>query len=103
MNIPAAEEMIRDLPQEYQSFLAEIYPGRFLVEGDTGESVVQIQRNLQRIAQEDSAIPTVPVTGYFGTATDASVRAMQRQLGLDPTGAVGPIVWREIMLRCIGL
>lgn len=97
------EALIRDLPQEYQAFVSEIYPGRFLVQGDSGESVVQIQRNLQRIAQEDSAIPTVPVTGYFGTATAASVRAMQRQLGLDPTGAVGPIVWREIMLRGSGL
>lgn len=97
------DAIIRDLPQEYQSFLAEIYPGRFLVEGDTGESVVQIQRNLQRIAAEDSSIPVVSVTGTFDAATAAAVRALQRQLGLDQTGAVGPILWREIMTRGSGL
>ncbi len=93
------DALIRELPQEYQQFLSEIYPGRFLVQGDTGQSVVQLQSNLRRIAQRDSAIPSVAVTGVFDAATAAAVRAMQRQLGLDQSGAVGPILWREIMLR----
>lgn len=97
------DAIIRNLPQEYQSFISEIYPGRFLVQGDTGESVVQIQRNLQRIAEEDSSIPTVSVTGTFDAATAAAVRAMQGQLGIEQTGAVGPILWREIMTRGSGL
>lgn len=91
--------LIRELPQEYQAFLDEIYPGRFLVQGDTGPSVVQLQRNLQRIAQENEAIPSVAVTGVFDEATTAAVRAMQGQLGLDRSGAVGPILWREIMTQ----
>ena len=93
------DALIRELPQEYQQFLSEIYPGRFLVQGDTGQSVVQLQNNLRRIAQRDSAIPSVSVTGVFDAATASAVRAMQRQLGLDQNGAVGPILWREIMLR----
>ena len=93
------DALIRELPQEYQQFLSEIYPGSFLVQGDTGQSVVQLQTNLRRIAQRDSAIPSVSVTGVFDDATASAVRAMQRQLGLDQNGAVGPILWREIMLR----
>ncbi|MBQ3548322.1 MAG: peptidoglycan-binding protein [Oscillospiraceae bacterium] len=93
------ESLLRELPEEYREFLNEIYPGRFLVQGDTGQSVVQLQTNLQRIAGKDNTIPTVSVTGTFDAATATAVRAMQRQLGLDPTGAVGPIVWREIMTR----
>ena len=97
------DALIRELPQEYQQFLSEIYPGRFLVQGDTGQSVVQLQTNLRRISQSDSAIPSVTVTGVFDAATTAAVRAMQRQLGLDQNGAVGPILWREIMTRGSGL
>lgn len=97
------ESLLRNLPQEYQQFLQEIYPGNFLVQGDTGESVVQLQRNLRRIAAADSAIPSVNVTGVFDAATAAAVRAMQRQLGYDPNGAVGPLLWREIMVRGSGL
>ena len=97
------DALIRELPQEYRQFLSEIYPGRFLVQGDTGQSVVQLQTNLRRIARSDSTVPAVTVTGVFDDATVAAVRAMQRQLGLSPNGAVGPILWREIMLRGSGL
>ena len=59
----------------------------------------RLQSNLQRIAQNDPGIPQVQVTGEFDAATEEAVQAIQRQLGFDPTGAVGPILWSEISTR----
>ena len=90
---------VADLPPDYQTYIGEAYPGRFLVQGDTGAAVSRLQSNLRRIAQNDPSIPQVQVTGEFDVATDAAVKALQRQLGFDPTGAVGPILWSEISTR----
>ncbi|MBE6989525.1 MAG: spore cortex-lytic protein [Ruminococcaceae bacterium] len=92
-------DAVSQLPSDYQTYLGEIYPGRFLVPGDTGAAVSQMQANLRRIAQADPAIPAVEVTGTFDAATEAAVRALQRQMGFDETGAVGPILWSEISTR----
>lgn len=90
---------VRDLPEDYQTYIGEAYPGRFLVRGDVGAAVSRLQSNLQRIAQNDPGVPAVQVTGEFDVATEEAVKAIQRQLGLDPNGAVGPILWSEISTR----
>ena len=41
--------VVSELPANYQSAIGEPYPGRFLVEGDRGESVRIIQRYLNKI------------------------------------------------------
>lgn len=37
------------------------------------------------------------VDGIFGPATQQAVLTLQRQLGFDPTGAVGPVLWSQII------
>lgn len=92
-------ELLNGLPAEYQQFADEIYPGNFIVPGDTGSYVTTIQTNLRNIALNDPSIPAVEITGTYDSATENAVRALQAQLGLDQTGVVGPILWSEIITR----
>ena len=92
-------ELVSVLPEPYKQFESEIYPGRFIVPGDSGAYVVTIQENLQNIAKIDPSIPYIEVTGEFDEATQNAVRALQAQLGLEQNGVVGPIIWSEIITR----
>ena len=92
-------QVVNNLPAQYQQYINQIYPGRYLVVGDRGESIRQLQENLRRIAQSDPNIPLIEVDGIYGAATQAAVLALQRQLGMEQTGAVGPILWQTIMTR----
>ena len=93
------EQTLYQLPPEYQTFARQIYPGRFLVEGDTGAEVTLLQTQLNRLAQRDSALPPVTADGIFGAATAAAVRTLQSRLGYSPTGAVGPVLWSYIITQ----
>ena len=95
----AYRETVAQLPANYQSAIGEPYPGRFLVEGDRGEEVRVIQGYLSRISRTDSAIPDVAVDGIFGPQTKRAVVALQKQLGVEENGAIGPVEWVEIILR----
>ncbi len=95
----AYKETVAQLPANYQSAIGEPYPGRFLVEGDRGEEVRVIQGYLSRISRTDSAIPDVAADGIFGPQTKRAVVALQKQLGVEENGAIGPVEWVEIILR----
>lgn len=97
------DQILRDLPQDYQNFIEQVYPGRFLALGDEGRSVRQLQQNIRKVADGDPAIPTVEVDGIFGPATQWAVLALQRQLGMDQTGAVGPVLWTRLAEMASGL
>lgn len=99
----AYEKLLGELPEEYRRYSAQIYPGHFLVRGDRGEPVEQLQENLRAIHAEDPSIPAVEVTGIFDDATHQAVLAMQKDLGLEETGAVGPVLWEQIISRGSGL
>ncbi len=90
---------VADLPANYQSAIGEPYPGRFLVEGDRGEEVRVIQQYLSRIARTDPAVPSLTADGIFGPQTKRAVIAIQKQLGVEENGAVGPVEWVEIIMR----
>lgn len=92
-------DAVAQLPANYQSAIGEPYPGRFLVEGDRGESVRVIQTYLSRIGRTDPEIPEVAADGIFGPLTKAAVIAVQKQLGVEQNGAVGPVEWVEIIMR----
>ena len=96
------EWLLAELPEDYRQFAGEIYPGRFIVLGDRGDSVLLLQQQLNRIAARDPDIPTVAEDGIFGRGTQAAVLALQRKLGIDPTGAVGPVLWAQIIARGAG-
>ena len=93
------EQTLQQLPAAYQSFAREVYPGHFLVEGDTGEAVALLQPRLNQLAARDPSLPTLTADGIFGAATAAAVRALQTRLGYSPTGAVGPVLWSYIITQ----
>jgi len=73
------------------------YPGTPLRLGDSGENVLEIQRQLMRIRQNYPAIPLIPtIDGRFGASTDAAVRAFQEIFDLEVDGIVGKATWYRI-------
>jgi peptidoglycan hydrolase-like protein with peptidoglycan-binding domain len=74
------------------------YPGTPLRRGSSGPSVVIIQVELNRIAQNYPAIPKLAnVDGIYGSRTEASVRRFQEIFGLTPDGIVGQATWYELV------
>ncbi|MBR1481903.1 MAG: peptidoglycan-binding protein [Ruminococcus sp.] len=90
-------DAVAELPANYQSAIGEPYPGRFLTEGDRGESVRIIQGYLNKIGQNVPEIPVIAVDGIFGPRTKGAVIALQQYLGIEQTGAIGPVEWAEIV------
>ena len=84
---------VNSLPPEYLDRASEIYPGRFLSSGQTGEDVADLQRLINRAAQNYPYIPTVEVDGAFGPATENAVRQIQFNSGLPVSGVAGPLTW----------
>ena len=95
--------IVADLPRDYQTLLGRVYPGKALSFGDTGEDVELIQENINNIALIDPAVPKVTVNGVFDDATVSAVAVLQAQLGREPSGAVDPIIWSEIISRGSGM
>lgn len=74
------------------------YPGTPLRRGSSGPSVVVVQVELNRIAQNYPAIPKLTtVDGIYGSRTEASVRKFQEIFGLTPDGIVGKATWYELV------
>lgn len=73
------------------------YPGSPLRLGSGGEDVVEIQRELNRIAANYPSIPKISgARGYFEQTTQNAVRQFQRIFNLDPDGIVGKDTWYKI-------
>ncbi|MBP3706458.1 MAG: peptidoglycan-binding protein, partial [Clostridia bacterium] len=89
-------ETVASLGENYTGGRAKLYPGYFLSEGMEGQNVTDLQSYLSGIADINTAIPKIPVTGYFGSATRNAVETFQRLFGLPVNGAVGPITWNTI-------
>ncbi|MBQ4250469.1 MAG: peptidoglycan-binding protein, partial [Ruminococcus sp.] len=64
---------------------------------DRGESVRIIQGYLNKIGQNVPEIPAIAVDGIFGPLTKGAVIALQQYLGIEETGAIGPVEWAEII------
>ena len=63
----------------------------------SGQNVRDLQGYLSLIGKNLAAIPTIPVTGYFGSQTREAVIAFQKAFGIPANGAVGPITWNTIV------
>lgn len=79
------------------------YPGYNLTNGSSGEEVIQIQEQLNRIAQVYSAIPTISVDGIYGPATANAVRAFQKVFNLPQSGIVDYATWYKISQIYVGV
>lgn len=69
------------------------YPGIPLRLGSSSDSVRLLQEYLNYVARVYTEIPTLPVTGYFGTQTQNAVMIFQRIFGIPPTGTVAAATW----------
>ena len=72
------------------------WPGYNLTIGASGDKVLQIQQQLNRIAQNYPAIPRVTADGVYGPRTAESVRVFQRVFNLPPSGIVDYPTWYKI-------
>ena len=88
---------------EIVSGIPSSYPGYDLTIGSSGEPVITIQEQLNRIAQNYPAIPTVTVDGIYGSATAESVRAFQRIFQLPVSGIVDFPTWYKISQIYVGV
>lgn len=72
------------------------YPGYSLTIGSSGEKVRQLQQQLNRIAENYPAIPTLVADGIYGTLTSEAVRVFQQIFGLPQTGVTDFATWYAI-------
>lgn len=88
---------------EIVSGIPSSYPGYDLTIGSSGEPVITIQEQLNRIAQNYPAIPTVTVDGIYGSATAESVRVFQSIFNLPVSGIVDFPTWYKISQIYVGV
>lgn len=70
--------------------------GSNLEVGSTGDKVRMLQEQLNRIARNYPALPTIAVDGIYGSATKAAVEKFQSIFGLPVTGIVDFRTWYRI-------
>lgn len=79
------------------------FPGYDLTVGASGDKVRQLQRQLNRIARDYPAIPTLNVDGIYGPRTAESVRVFQRIFGIPQTGVTDFATWYAISRIYVGV
>lgn len=79
------------------------YPGYDLTTGSSGEKVRQLQNQLNRIARNYPAIPTVTADGIYGPATANAIRTFQRIFNLPVTGITDFATWYEVSDIYVGV
>lgn len=79
------------------------YPGYELAVGLSGSKVSQLQRQLNRIAQNYPAIGTVTADGVYGENTASAVRKFQQIFNLPVTGITDYATWYKISQIYVGV
>ena len=79
------------------------YPGYALDIGASGDKVRQLQTQINRIARNYPAIPTVTADGIYGPATADAVRVFQGVFNLPQTGVTDYATWYEISEIYVGV
>lgn len=88
---------------QYISGIPSSWPGNNLTVGSTGPKVMQLQEQLNRIAENYPRIPKVAEDGVYGTATANAVRTFQQVFGLPATGVVDFPTWYKISAIYVGV
>lgn len=76
------------------SFIYTFAGGRAIEAGRNGFDVVFLQAVLAKLG-----LYTGRITGYYDGATQAAVKAFQREAGISPDGVVGPSTFYHLGLR----
>lgn len=79
------------------------WPGYDLTIGSSGDKVRQMQQQLNRIARNYPAIPTVATDGIYGPRTQEAVRTFQGIFNLPQTGVVDYPTWYSISNIYVGV
>lgn len=80
------------------------WPGYSLDIGASGEKVLQIQEQLNRIREVYTAIPPIAsVDGIYGENTQNAVREFQSVFGLPETGIIDYKTWYKIQEIYVGI
>ncbi len=79
------------------------WPGYSLTVGSSGEKVLQLQNQLNRIARNYPAIPVITADGIYGPFTAGAVRTFQGIFNLPQTGVVDYPTWYEISDIYVGV
>lgn len=79
------------------------WPGYNLNIGASGDKVLQIQQQLNRIAQNYPAIPRITADGIYGSSTANAVRTFQRVFNLPQSGIVDYPTWYKISEIFVGV
>ncbi|MGN1047766.1 MAG: peptidoglycan-binding protein [Eubacteriales bacterium] len=91
------DQTVSTLKVQSPELAENIFPGRALSEGMTGNDVRRLQELINLAAENYSYIPTVTVDGAYGPATAAAVRAVQENNGLTVNGTTGTVTWDTIV------
>jgi hypothetical protein len=79
------------------------YPGYELTVGSSGDAVLTIQRQLNRIQKNYPALPTLAEDGIYGPATQNAVKKFQEIFGLTGSGIVDFPTWYKISQIYVGV
>ena len=79
------------------------WPGSDLTVGSTGAKVLQLQEQLNAIANVYTSIPKIAEDGIFGSGTATAVRQFQSIFGLGATGIVDYPTWYKISEIYVGI
>ena len=79
------------------------YPGSALGIGALGDKERQLQTQLNRIARNYPAIPTITADGIYGPLTANAVSTFQGIFGLPKTGVTDYATWYEISDIYVGV
>ncbi len=79
------------------------WPGYNLSVGSSGDKVRQLQQQLNRIAQNYPALPTIVADGIYGQRTADAVRTFQQIFGLPSTGVTDFATWYAISRIYVGV
>lgn len=88
---------------EFVSGVPSSYPGYTLTRGASGEKVLQIQEQLNRISQNYPLIPKIAVDGIYGPNTSEAVRVFQSVFNLPQTGTINEATWYRISQIYVGV
>lgn len=95
-----------DLYINSSSFISGIpvsYPGYDLTIGSSGDKVLQLQRQLNRIADNYPAIPKISEDGIYGPDTANAVKTFQGIFNLPQTGITDFPTWYKISNVYVGV
>lgn len=90
-------DTIHNIPEEYAQYEDELFQGRLLALGMSGDDVRIIQKFLLKICQQTGNIPGVRVSGIFDDLMEKSVMKIQSMFNQDITGVIDPVTWYNIV------